>query len=100
MPRGGKRAGAGKKPHRGAMKRYRRRSSIGRRTLALGLRCEERWREACSFPWNSGKEPREMRSVIIDWVAAEVGETPEEIEKLWDDYRHLETHLRKDLPPV
>lgn len=96
MPRGGKRAGAGLKPR---LSRYRRRSSIGRRALAIGQRCEELWREADKNRWRGAKRPRERKRIIAQ-VAAEFGETPRMTDKLWDEYRLLERDLRADPPPV
>ena len=96
MPRGGKRAGAGRKPR---LSRYHRRASIGRRSLAIGQRCEELWREADKNRWKGAKRPRERKRIIAQ-VAEEFGETPRMTEKLWDDYRLLEADLHADLPPV
>jgi hypothetical protein len=99
MPRGGKRAGAGRKPRHS---RYKRRASIGRDALAIGQRCEVLWREAYKTNWHGfhlATEPRpRAHKRIIRQVATEFGEKSlRMVERLWKDYRRLEADLRNDL---
>jgi hypothetical protein len=95
MPRGGKRAGAGRKPR---MLHYDG-QSIGKRALKVGQKCEVLWREAykwnvAGMHWEGEKRPRAHKRIVRQ-VAAEFDETPRMVERRWKEYRRFE----KDTDP-
>jgi hypothetical protein len=97
MPRGGRREGAGRTPR---IWRYRRRQSVGKVALTIGQRCEVLWRKeyktnVAGMHWTGEKRPRAHKRIIRQ-VAAEFGETPRMVERLWEDYRRLEADLNDD----
>jgi hypothetical protein len=99
MPRGGKRAGAGRKPR---LLRYDG-QSIGKLVLKIGQKCEVLWREAyttntAGMHWEGEKRPRAHKTIVRK-VVAESGQTPRMVERLWKDYRRLEKDTNPDAEP-
>jgi hypothetical protein len=99
VPRGGKRDGAGRKPR---LLRYDG-ETVDPRAFKIGQRYEVLRREAyktnvAGMHWEGEKRPRAHKRIVRQ-VAAEFGETPRMVERLWQDYRRFEKDTDPDVNP-